>query len=166
MYNAYRCEMKKGVMVVSDKTSDRKAKADRQTSGVPGAQPENWLTAVVLLILRNWSSYGYDLMRRLAAFGFAAMNYGTLYRVLRQLEKDGMVSSVWDTSQAGPARRIYAITEAGEAYLKLWADSLEQYRTMMEAFFRLYGVAPPRTPDHRRHEQADAPRGHDTAERG
>lgn len=147
------------MMTVSEETSDRRGKGGKGgkaeksangSSGVPGAQPENWLTAVVLLILRDWSSYGYDLMKRLAAFGYATLNYGTLYHVLRQLEKDGMVSSAWDTSKAGPARRIYAITEAGEAYLKLWADSLEQYRTMMESFFRLYGVTPPR------HERADA----------
>lgn len=149
-------------MAVSDDTSERQTKAGKAGSGVPGAQPENWLTAVVLLILRDWSSYGYDLMKRLAAFGFAAMNYGTLYRVLRQLEKDGMVSSAWDTSKAGPARRIYAITEAGEAYLTLWADSLEQYRTMMEAFFRLYGVTPPRRDHTERAERTDGPHSGDT----
>ena len=107
-----------------------------------GATPRNWMTAVILLLLREWSSYGYDLMERMAAFGFAAMNPGSLYRVLRQLEKDGMVSSTWDTSGQGPARRMYAITEAGEAYLKLWANGIEHYRTMMNTFFRLYTGQP------------------------
>lgn len=149
-------------MAVSDDTSERQTKTSKASGGIPGVQPENWLTAVVLLILRDWSSYGYDLMKRLAAFGFAAMNYGTLYRVLRQLEKDGMVSSAWDTSKAGPARRIYAITEAGEAYLKLWADSLEQYRTMMESFFRLYGLTPPRHNHMEREERTDEAQDGDT----
>jgi len=112
------------------------------TETVAGATPRNWMTAVILLLLRDWSSYGYDLMERMAAFGFAAMNPGSLYRVLRQLEKDGMVSSTWDTSGQGPARRMYAITEAGEAYLKLWASGIEQYRTMMNTFFRLYTGQP------------------------
>jgi len=107
-----------------------------------GATPRNWMTAVILLLLREWNSYGYDLMERMAAFGFAAMNPGSLYRVLRQLEKDGMVSSTWDTSGQGPARRVYEITEAGEAYLKLWASGIEQYRTMMNMFFRLYTERP------------------------
>jgi PadR family transcriptional regulator PadR len=107
-----------------------------------GATPRNWMTAVILLLLREWSSYGYDLMERMAAFGFAAMNPGSLYRVLRQLEKDGMVNSTWDTSGQGPARRMYAITEAGEAYLKLWASGIDQYRTMMNTFFRLYTGQP------------------------
>lgn len=104
--------------------------------------PKNWLSAVLLLILREWSLSGYELMKRLGMFGFAAMNTGTLYRVLRQMEQDGMVSSNWDTTGGGPARRVYSITEAGEAYLKLWAGSLEQYRKMMEMFFQLYTGQP------------------------
>ncbi len=104
----------------------------------PSWLPRNWLMPVLLLLLREWSSYGYDLIEKAAAFGFAALNPGTLYRVLRQMEKEGMVISAWDTTGQGPARRIYSITEAGEAYLKLWAGSLEQYQRLMESFFRLY----------------------------
>jgi poly-beta-hydroxybutyrate-responsive repressor len=89
-------------------------------------------------MLREWSSYGYELMEKMAAFGLAAMNPGTFYRTLRQMEKQGMVSSSWDTSEGGPARRVYRITEAGESYLKFWAQSLDQYQKMMDTFFQLY----------------------------
>ncbi len=102
------------------------------------AWSKNWLVPVLLLMLREWSSYGYELMERMATFGLNAMNAGTFYRTLRQMEKEGMVSSCWDTSEGGPARRMYSITEAGEAYLKYWADSLDQYQKMMDTFFRLY----------------------------
>jgi poly-beta-hydroxybutyrate-responsive repressor len=77
-------------------------------------------------------------MEKMTSFGLTAMNPGTFYRTLRQMEKDGMVRSSWDTSEGGPARRIYSITDAGEAYLKFWADSLDQYQKMMDNFFRLY----------------------------
>ncbi len=103
-----------------------------------GAWSKNWLVPILLLMLREWSSYGYELMERMATFGLHAMNAGTFYRTLRQMEKEGMVSSCWDTSEGGPARRMYSITEAGEAYLKYWADSLDQYQKMMDTFFRLY----------------------------
>jgi PadR family transcriptional regulator PadR len=102
------------------------------------AWSKNWLVPVLLLMLREWSSYGYELMEKMTAFGLAAMNPGTFYRTLRQMEKDGMVSSCWDTSENGPARRIYSITEAGEAYLKYWADSLDHYQKMMNTFFQMY----------------------------
>jgi poly-beta-hydroxybutyrate-responsive repressor len=103
-----------------------------------GGMRNNWLVPTVLLLLRDVSSYGYDLMKALTRFGFVMMNPGPLYRMLRQMEKDGLVSSSWDTSGQGPARRLYSITEAGEAYLRLWAGSLGQYRRMMDSFLRLY----------------------------
>src|ERR687895_288405 len=108
------------------------------------ARPRNWLVPVILLSLREWNSYGYELMERTAAFGFEAMNPGTLYRTLRQMEKDGVVKSKWETSKGGPARRVYSITDAGEAYLDFWADALEQYRRNVDVFFRLYTGRPSR----------------------
>lgn len=105
----------------------------------------NWVVPMLLLMLREWSSYGYELMEKMATFGFASMNPGTFYRILRQMEKDGMVYSSWDTSEGGPARRMYSITEAGEAYLKLWAQSLDSYQKMMDTFFRLYLGRPTQT---------------------
>jgi PadR family transcriptional regulator, regulatory protein PadR len=108
----------------------------------PEARPRNWLVPVILLSLRDWNSYGYELMERASAFGFEAMNPGTLYRTLRQMEKDGIVESTWETSRGGPARRMYTITDAGRAYLDFWARSLEQYQDMMDTFFRLYTGRP------------------------
>ena len=106
------------------------------------AWSKNWLVPVLLLMLRQWSSYGYELMEKMSTFGLAAMNPGTFYRTLRQMEKDGMVSSSWDTSEGGPARRVYSITDAGEAYLNYWAQSLNQYQRMMDTFFHIYTGQP------------------------
>jgi poly-beta-hydroxybutyrate-responsive repressor len=96
------------------------------------------LEPVILLTLREWNSYGYELMKRTAAFGFEAMNPGTLYRTLRHMEENGVIKSKWETSKGGPARRVYSITDAGEAYLDFWVKSLEQYQRNMDAFFQLY----------------------------
>ena len=99
------------------------------------ARPRNWLVPVILLSL-------YELMERASAFGFEAMNPGTLYRTLRQMEKEGIVESSWETSRGGPARRMYTITDAGRSYLDFWAKSLEQYQRTMDNFFRLYTGRP------------------------
>jgi PadR family transcriptional regulator PadR len=106
------------------------------------AWSKNWLVPILLLMLRQWSSYGYALMEKMSTFGLAALNPGTFYRTLRQMEKDGMVSSNWDTSEGGPARRVYSITDAGEAYLNHWAQSLDRYQRVMDTFFRLYTGQP------------------------
>src|SRR5918995_2180158 len=108
-------------------------------------RPRNWLVPVTLLTLRECASYGYKLMERTAKFGFEATNPGTYYRTLRCMEKDGLCESEWDTqSGAGPARRVYTITDAGEAYLGFWVEALEQYRRNMDAFFSLYTGTPSR----------------------
>jgi PadR family transcriptional regulator PadR len=87
-------------------------------NGKVEVRPRNWLVPVTLLTLRECATCGYELMERTARFGFEATNPGTYYRTLRNMEKDGLCKSEWDTfSGAGPARRVYSITDAGEAYL-------------------------------------------------
>jgi len=115
-------------------------------------RPRNWLVPVTLLTLRDCTTYGYKLMEQTAKFGFEATNPGTYYRTLRCMEKDGLCKSEWDTSSGvGPARRVYSITEAGEAYLGFWVDALEQYRRNIDFFFSLYTDTPAR-----RNQQEDA----------
>ena len=122
----------KGVAMTEEK------KENESANPITDAWSKNWLVPVVLLMLRQWSSYGYELMEKMAEFGMRVMNAGSFYRTLRQMEKDGLVNSTWDTSEAGPAKRRYSITEAGDAYLKFWSQSLDHYQKMMNAFFRLY----------------------------
>jgi PadR family transcriptional regulator, regulatory protein PadR len=121
----------------------------RQDSGSRGAKPRevevrprNWAQPVILVLLREWNSYGYEMMERMAEFGLEATNPSTLYRTLRHMEKNGAVKSAWETSKGGPARRVYSITDVGEAYLDFWVKSLEQYQRNVDAFFRLYTGKP------------------------
>ncbi len=89
------------------------------------------LTTSLLASLRNWNAYGYQLARQLAEAGLPAFDSGTVYRTLRQLEKTGLVSSFWDTSESGPARRMYSLTKAGEVFLSNWIDVLERYQSVL-----------------------------------
>lgn len=100
--------------------------------------PKNFLVPLMLLHLRDWNSHGYELMQKIAQFGFDSVDQGNFYRILRQLEKDSMVTSEWDTESGGPAKRIYSITKTGEQYLELWASSLGHYQKMLDQFFSLY----------------------------
>ncbi len=67
-------------------------------------RPRNWLTPVALVILREESSYGYELMERLEEFSFEQTRAGTLYRTLRQMEQERLCKSEWETPEGGPAR--------------------------------------------------------------
>ncbi|ERI10126.1 poly-beta-hydroxybutyrate-responsive repressor [Aneurinibacillus aneurinilyticus ATCC 12856] len=103
-----------------------------------GGAPKNLMVPFLLLSLRGWNVHGYELIQQLIKFGFPSIDQGNVYRTLRQLEKDNMVKSEWDTSTGGPAKRIYSLTDAGEQYLKSWASSLEQYQSMLDRFFTMY----------------------------
>ena len=105
-------------------------------------QPRSWLQPFLLLALEQWQSHGYELIRRMSAFGFETLDRGSVYRTLRQLEKDGLVISGWDTSKEGPARRLYSLTDAGRAYLEACAASLRGYQMMLNHFFSLYPWSP------------------------
>lgn len=118
------------------------------------AQPRMWLQPFLLLALEQWQSHGYELIRRMTAFGFETLDRGSVYRILRQLEKDGLVSSGWDTSKEGPARRLYTLTDAGRAYLNVWAGSLRTYQSMLDQFFSLY--PPPAPPGSKPADERDA----------
>ena len=101
-------------------------------------RPTNLLMPLILMSLRQWNSYGYELMEKTAAFWEEAINPGTLYRMLRQMEKNGVIESTWETSENGPARRMYSITEAGVEHLDLSIASLEQCHRNIDAFLGLY----------------------------
>ena len=101
-------------------------------------RPRNWLTPVALVILRYESSPGYELMERLEEFGFEQIDPEALYLTLRQMENEGLCKSKWETPGGGPARRTYAVTEAGEEYLNAWAEGCKRYQNVMDCFYRAY----------------------------
>ena len=51
-----------------------------------------------------------------------------------------MVSSFWDTSESGPARRMYTLTKAGDIFLSGWIDVLSRYQSILRG--TLEGIAP------------------------
>ena len=101
-------------------------------------RPRDWLTPVALVILREYSSYGYELMERLEDFGFEEIRAQTLYRILRQMENEGLCNSELEAPRGAPARRMYSITEDGEAYLAAWAEACKQYQNVMDCFYQAY----------------------------
>ena len=102
--------------------------------------PGDMLTANLLALLKGWQACGYELMNRLSEAGLGDYNSGTVYRNLRQMEKLGLVSSMWDTSEDGPARRMYNLTAAGSLFLNNWIALLETHRHALESFMNLAGA--------------------------
>ncbi len=82
-------------------------------------QARNLLRPAILVLLREQESHGYELASRLAELGVEVpTNTGWLYRSLRAMAEEGLVTSYWSAPERGPARRVYAITDAGEQHLE------------------------------------------------
>lgn len=110
---------------------------DEPTSMKPRLHGE-MLSTSLLAFLKGWNAYGYQLAQKLAAAGLPESDSGTVYRTLRQLEKTGMVSSFWDTSESGPARRMYSLTKTGEIFLSGWIDVLQNYQKILQGSLEVF----------------------------
>ena len=77
------------------------------------------LPMLILSQLRLAESYGYELVVRLQNIGLSDLATGTVYPVLSRLEQDGSLTSRLVASTAGPARKYYTLSPAGEAGLEL-----------------------------------------------
>lgn len=103
-----------------------------------GRTPNDLLVPYVLLAVSLQRAHGYLIEEYLKGLGFVGIDMSTLYRTLRQLEKDGLLLSAWEPGETGPARRVYSLTDIGRAWLSSWIPVLEGYRTMIDRFFDLY----------------------------
>jgi PadR family transcriptional regulator PadR len=87
--------------------------------------------------------HGYELIERLpeVAGNDAKVDVGNLYRLLRGLEEEGVVTSEWRADLPGPAKRTYELTDEGRALLDRWAESLREAQGVLSSFLERYGQA-------------------------
>ena len=84
--------------------------------------------------------HGYELIERLpeVAGDHARVDVGNLYRLLRGLEEEGVVTSEWSAALPGPAKRTYELTDEGGALLDRWAESLREAQGVLSSFLERY----------------------------
>jgi PadR family transcriptional regulator, regulatory protein PadR len=91
---------------------------------------------VVLAVLSQMdnATYGYSLIQRLAERGLD-IEEGTLYPLLRRLEKQGLLTSEWEVGEARP-RKYYRISDTGREVLATlrteWQETVNVMKKMLE----------------------------------
>jgi PadR family transcriptional regulator, regulatory protein PadR len=104
----------------------------RGSEGKQSLLATRMLEPALLVLLSQGDLHGYTLLDRLDAIGLSFMQPSMIYRVLREMEETGWVSSTWDREQTqGPPRRVYTITENGYAALHEWKKHLEQVQGLI-----------------------------------
>lgn len=96
----------------------RKGEEDLIAEGIIQELRRGAITLAILSQLKE-PHYGYGLVSLMKEKGFN-IEANTLYPLLRRLENQGILESLWDT-EGSKARKYYRISEFGQAiYLKLW----------------------------------------------
>ncbi|MGO8683734.1 MAG: PadR family transcriptional regulator [Thermoleophilia bacterium] len=104
------------------------------------ARVERFSEPALLLLLRQQPRHGYELLERLPSLigDDAQADIGNVYRLLRRLEHEGVLSSEWRSDLPGPAKRTYTLTESGKSLLDSWAQALGGAHARITAFLSAY----------------------------
>jgi PadR family transcriptional regulator PadR len=104
------------------------------------ARVERFAEPSLLLLLRERPMHGYELIERLpeVAGGETRVDVGNLYRILRALEEEDIVTSEWSADLPGPAKRTYELTDSGRELLDRWAESLRSAQDVISGFLQRY----------------------------
>jgi DNA-binding PadR family transcriptional regulator len=104
-----------------------------------GAIGQDLVRGWVLLLLALRPCHGYDLVVSLRSHGINVPDGSYVYRLLRKLDRVGLLESWWDSSgRGGMARRVYTITDAGEAELCSYADAFANLLSRLEGYQAKY----------------------------
>lgn len=91
----------------------------------PSAIAASLAEPALLSLIQREPSYGYSLLTQLKKIGLNTLHPSVVYRILRDMEDLGWISSDWETSQTmGPPRRIYHLSSQGEEALQDWKQEL------------------------------------------
>jgi len=79
-----------------------------------------WIQLLILRVLYETPLHGYRLIDEVNKLlkGRRPIKPGSLYTILRRMEKSGFLSSEWDKESSRIERRVYNLTEAGLERLK------------------------------------------------
>lgn len=102
------------------------------------------LSPLLLRLVAERESYGYEVAQRLRGLGLPGVADGTIYPALARLEREGKVVARLVPSRSGPARKYYRPTELGYQSLAVAAVS---WQTLADIVTPALAGPVPRSPE-------------------
>lgn len=99
---------------------------------------KGYIESIILSVLSNEELYGYEISKRIRNISENTFEIkeGTMYVVLKRLEKNQLISPYWDdTESGGGRRRYYKITEQGINYLKNKKAEWLFFKNIIDTFY-------------------------------
>ncbi len=94
---------------------------------------------LILGVLRNAPSHGYELVGRLRqrSEGIFELGEGTLYPLLYKLEDKGLISGKWEAGSGERQKRVYRITPRGRKQL---TQRSEEWKSLVHGMSLILGA--------------------------
>ena len=107
----------------------------------PRQQTDALRGSLDLLVLKTLSlepMHGWGIGQRIQQIseGVLEVNQGSLYPALLRLEKDGLITSAWGTTDNNRRARYYRLTAAGRRALGSELESWRRFTAGLEAVLR------------------------------
>lgn len=98
------------------------------------------LEAFILLTLVQQPMHGGSILKNLGAWlpDHWNIDSGNVYRLLRDLEKSGCLTSQWTVEDSGAPIRTYTLTNEGKARLQTWKEDIQIRQSAFDTFLDLY----------------------------
>jgi len=105
------------------------------------AQTDALRGSLDLLVLKTLSlapMHGWGISQRIqqTSKGVLEVNQGSLYPALQRLEKDGLITSEWGTTDNNRQARYYRLTASGRRALGVELESWKRFAAGLDAVLR------------------------------
>ncbi|MDM5189158.1 PadR family transcriptional regulator [Bacillus sp. DX4.1] len=87
------------------------------------------LEGCILYIISQEEVYGYELSTKLNQYDFTFVSEGSIYPLLLRMQKEKLIEGTLKTSNLGPKRKYYHLTEKGLEQLEVFKGSWDMVST-------------------------------------
>lgn len=103
-------------------------------------QGGSWIQLLILRIIYETPLHGYGLIEKMNELlaGRRPIKPGSLYTILRRMEKSGLLTSDWDKDSSHLERRVYKLTEAGLERLKNGRHMVAGQKKIIDEMMEFY----------------------------
>jgi DNA-binding PadR family transcriptional regulator len=94
----------------------------------------------ILSLLSKGRAHGYEITKRLSEkTSFLSLEQGTVYPLLRRMEKRKLLKSEWNKEEAAKPRKYYRLTSEGKSALivmrNTWSGLSMEMNSILEEVF-------------------------------
>ncbi|MFQ5833968.1 MAG: PadR family transcriptional regulator [Candidatus Thorarchaeota archaeon] len=119
----------------------KKSKSEQEMERWAKEVKRGAITLAVLALLNKKPAYGYEVVKDLEdRASFLQLEQGTVYPILRRMEKRGLLSSEWDYQDPTKPKKYYRLTSEGRKALRMMAMTWKVLSHEMQQITREVGT--------------------------